>query len=114
MLRRAFVLVFFVPFVIAGGALAQQVAARSPQASAPQVGGFFISGRGWGHGVGLSQWGAYGFAQRGTGYERILAHYYRGTILARAPVARVRVLLDDGRRSVAIKSAAPFRVRDAM
>ena len=40
---------------------------RRPAAS------FFISGRGWGHGVGMSQWGAYGFAQRGTAYDRILA-----------------------------------------
>jgi len=113
MLRRALVLVVFVPFLATGGALAQQLAPRSPQAAAPTPGAFFISGRGWGHGVGLSQWGAYGFAQRGTGYERILAHYYRGTVLARAPIARVRVLLADGRKSVALKSAAPFRVRDA-
>ena len=34
-------------------------------------------------------------------------------MLARAPIARVRVLLADGRKAVAIKSAAPFRVRDA-
>jgi stage II sporulation protein D len=113
MLRRALVFVFVVPFLLTGGALAQQVAGRAPQAAAPKPGAFFISGRGWGHGVGLSQWGAYGFAQRGTGYERILAHYYRGTTLGRAPVARVRVLLADGKKSVAIKSGAPFRVRDA-
>src|ERR687891_2983769 len=63
---------------------------------------FFVSGRGWGHGVGMSQWGAYGFAQRGTSYDRILAHYYRGTILGRAPVARVRVLLGEGKKAVAV------------
>jgi stage II sporulation protein D len=114
MSRWALVLVSFVPFLVTGGALAQQLDRRAPQAAAPpQNAAFFVSGRGWGHGVGLSQWGAYGFAQRGTTYERILAHYYRGTVLGRAPIARVRVLLADARKSVAIKSATPFRVRDA-
>ena len=42
---------------------------------------FVVTGRGWGHGVGMSQWGAYGFASRGWTYDRILAHYYRGTTM---------------------------------
>ena len=52
-----------------------------------------VSGAGFGHGIGMSQYGAYGFAQNGVGYERILKHYYRGTRLGRAPSAPVRVLL---------------------
>jgi len=36
------------------------------------------SGRGFGHGVGMSQWGAYGLALRGHGHDRILRHFYRG------------------------------------
>ena len=43
---------------------------------------FLIEGRGWGHGVGMSQWGAEGFAIHGWGYREILAHYYPGTALA--------------------------------
>src|SRR5918912_2062253 len=113
MLRRVLVFVFSVPLVAAGGAIAQQLRARPTQAAPPQNAAFFISGRGWGHGVGLSQWGAYGYAQRGTPYDRIVLHYYRGTVLGRAPVARVRVLLAEGRKSAAITSAAAFRVRDA-
>jgi stage II sporulation protein D len=35
-------------------------------------------GRGFGHGVGMSQWGAYGLAQRGRSHEEILRHFYRG------------------------------------
>ena len=54
---------------------------------------FVISGRGWGHGVGMAQWGAYGFAKQGATYDEILAHYYRGTTLGPAGVSRVRVLL---------------------
>lgn len=41
--------------------------------------GWLFSGRGWGHGVGLCQVGAYGMAVRGHGYRDILAHYYTGT-----------------------------------
>src|SRR5688500_18082239 len=53
-----------------------------------------VDGRGWGHGVGLSQYGAYGFALReARDHEFILRHFYPGTELGRAPRARVRVLL---------------------
>jgi stage II sporulation protein D len=74
---------------------------------------FFISGRGWGHGIGMSQWGAYGFAQRGTTYDKILAHYYRGTTLGKAPIARIRVLLGEGLKSLTVTSESPFSVKDA-
>jgi stage II sporulation protein D len=39
---------------------------------------FYISGRGWGHGVGMCQWGARGRAEAGQNYSRILAAYYKG------------------------------------
>lgn len=42
-------------------------------------------GRGFGHGVGMSQWGAHGLAQRGQSYDQILRHYYRGTELRPYP-----------------------------
>jgi stage II sporulation protein D len=38
-------------------------------------------GRGFGHGVGMSQWGALAMAQRGDTFATILRHYYRGTAL---------------------------------
>jgi len=41
-----------------------------------------FAGKGWGHGVGLCQVGAYGMAVRGAGYREILAHYYRGAELS--------------------------------
>ena len=41
-----------------------------------------VSGRGFGHGVGLCQQGARGYAERGWSAEDILAHYYPGAILA--------------------------------
>jgi stage II sporulation protein D len=47
-----------------------------------QNGAVRFEGRGWGHGVGLSQFGAKGMAERGYTYARILEHYYPGTTLA--------------------------------
>jgi len=41
-------------------------------------------GKGWGHGVGLCQVGAFGMAQSGSTYEQILKHYYTGIALERA------------------------------
>ena len=37
-----------------------------------------VRGQGYGHGVGMSQWGAHGLAQRGADFRSILRHYYRG------------------------------------
>ena len=45
--------------------------------------GLRFEGRGWGHGLGMSQWGAYNLAKQGVNYLQILGHYYRGTSLAK-------------------------------
>ncbi len=45
--------------------------------------GFTFTGRGWGHGVGLCQVGAYGLARAGWSYDRILKHYYTGIELTK-------------------------------
>lgn len=42
-----------------------------------------VIGRGWGHGVGMSQWGAHGLASRGADYLQILTHYYTGVEVSR-------------------------------
>jgi stage II sporulation protein D len=85
--------------------------------AAPPAGGaraFLIEGRGWGHGVGMSQYGAEGFALHGWGFRRILAHYYPGTRLVRYGPRHVRVLLAQDRTHVEIRSRRPFRVTDAL
>ncbi len=57
-----------------------------------------IDGRGWGHGVGMSQYGAYGFAEReGRDHAFILGHYYTGSALGTAPATRMRVRLKRAR-----------------
>ena len=44
---------------------------------------FVFRGRGFGHGVGMSQWGAQGMALGGASAEQILTHYYRGIALTK-------------------------------
>jgi len=74
---------------------------------------FVVSGRGWGHGVGMSQYGAYGMATAGYTHEEILAHYYSGTELGQAATKQVRVLLAEGKPAVTVSSLKPFTALDA-
>lgn len=56
---------------------------------------WMVKGHGFGHGVGLSQYGAYGYAKHGKDYGFILGHYYSGTTIGQVDGVRiVRVLLD--------------------
>ncbi|MDH3530413.1 MAG: hypothetical protein OEQ28_12680, partial [Acidobacteriota bacterium] len=49
-----------------------------------RVTSFSFTGRGWGHGIGMCQYGAYGFAKMGVKYDRILKHYYTDIELVKA------------------------------
>src|SRR5215207_8579287 len=77
-----------------------------------------IRGAGFGHGIGMSQYGAYGYALEGGKYPGILAHYYKGTRLSTAPGQPVRVLLQPvdpyirvrGATSVEARSLKPTRL----
>ncbi|MFZ4665128.1 MAG: SpoIID/LytB domain-containing protein [Prochlorotrichaceae cyanobacterium] len=62
-----------------------QAAGSAGKSTLPNT--FIIQGRGFGHGLGLSQWGAYGLAQQGYNYQQILGHYYRNASLARVQVS---------------------------
>ncbi len=44
-------------------------------------GSFILTGAGYGHGLGMSQWGAYSLAQKKANYLQILGHYYQGVAL---------------------------------
>src|SRR5438105_10735725 len=77
----------------AAGVLAAALAltASVPAAHASDL---VITGAGEGHGVGMSQEGALGYALHGASYRAILAHYYRGTQIGQTPSGvRVRVLV---------------------
>jgi len=89
-------------------------AVTTSSAAPPPATAFVLAGGGWGHGVGMSQWGAYGQAKAGRDYRAILGHYFRGTTLgASAAVPEtVRVLIAEGTGSVSVSSSAPIVVVD--
>jgi len=105
-------------FVLATAATAASAATSPPSApdapatplSAPV---YVLSGGGYGHGVGLNQYGALGQAKANRTYKDILAFYYPGTTMTKAALSTVRVLIADGRPSVKIGSTAAFTVTDA-
>src|ERR1700754_1834375 len=76
--------------VLLAGALATAPSAWAAKTT------FTIKGAGFGHGVGMSQYGAMGYAEHGATAAEILAHYYTGTALGTTdPDKTVRVQLDD-------------------
>lgn len=86
----------------------------SPAYVAPANSGalFLVSGHGWGHGVGMGQWGAEGYALQSYTYQQILSAYYPGTTLGQSSVATLRVLLTDGKKSLTMASDQPISVTD--
>src|SRR3954452_2945489 len=114
MLARSLVIALAAAAMSAGSAAAASVCGTGCVAAPAGSGALFLfSGHGWGHGVGMSQYGAYGYAQHGATYEQILAHYYPGTALGPAPVSTIRVLLADKKKTVKLSSQADFTIRDA-
>ena len=73
--------------------LAVGLVATAPPAAAeevlerPATGVWAVEGRGWGHGRGMSQWGAQGAASLGVGAEQIVSTYYPGTAREVLPAA---------------------------
>jgi stage II sporulation protein D len=63
-----------------------------------------IRGAGFGHGVGMSQYGAYGFARHGYDYRQILTHYYQGTSISKSS-GDIRVILQTGSNSATFTGA---------
>jgi stage II sporulation protein D len=90
-------------------------AAALAASAAPAKTVFFIRGGGWGHGIGMSQWGAYGYAVQGGTYRQILSLYYPGTNVGSSenqnPV--MSVTLASNRTSVTVGSGALFYATDA-
>jgi stage II sporulation protein D len=75
---------------------------------APAASRLVIKGAGFGHGVGMSQYGAYGFAEKGADHAAILRHYYTGTQIGALAggAGHVRVLLKTANRIVFTNGAS--------
>ena len=116
MLRRSLLFVVLAAAVTAGSAAAapRATVCTGTCFAAPAGSGalFLFTGHGWGHGVGMSQYGAYGYAQHGLTFQDILAHYYPGTTLGPAPATTIRVLLADKKKVLTLASEVPFTVLD--
>jgi stage II sporulation protein D len=92
----------FRPVVACSALLACAAAPAAADAATRLV----IRGGGFGHGVGMSQYGALGQAQQGRTYRQILGHYYTSTQIGRLDAnPTVRVLIQSNRRSVAFSGA---------
>jgi stage II sporulation protein D len=76
----------------------------APAAAAKKT--FTIRGAGFGHGVGMSQYGAMGYATHGWNAAQILGHYYTGTVLGTTdPARKLRIRLVEETSSVRISGA---------
>lgn len=75
-------------------------------AAASAATSFVITGGGFGHGIGMSQYGAYGYALHGATYRQILGHYYTGTSIGTVQPRSVRVLLAAGHPQISFASVA--------
>lgn len=94
-----------------GGALGADP--PSAPANPGRSSGYTFYGSGWGHGIGMSQWGAYGLAQDGWSARRILTRFYSGTrvIAPRDRVRRIRIGLTYDRRLIHMTArVAPVRL----
>jgi len=74
---------------------------------------FTLTGHGWGHGIGMSQYGALGYAQHGWGYRQMMAHYFTDTRVAPLGGSVLeRVLLSSG-RAAHFGASSGMTLRDA-
>ena len=98
-----------------GTSLVSALPAQADTSVKAQAGNFTIRGAGFGHGWGMSQYGAYGAARKGLTWKKILAFYYPGTKLKKMSgntVLKVWVTGDsDG--SVRVLPASGLKVLDA-
>lgn len=64
--------------------LPEQLFVMNKRYSGSTVSSYTFTGRGWGHGVGMCQYGAFGLAKMGVKYDEIIKHYYSNVDVARA------------------------------
>jgi len=81
-------------FISATVLLTLAIAGVSAPAAVAATRQFTITGGGYGHGIGLSQYGAQGYALKGYDYDWIIRHYFQGVTVAPTTTKSVKVKLD--------------------
>jgi len=90
----------------------EELARFLPAADRPRPGIVRITGEGWGHGVGMSQWGAKAMSDDGASYREILGHYYNGLQpISRELPEQVRIGLVQDAAEVTIVATGPFELK---
>jgi stage II sporulation protein D len=100
--------------LIATAAMLTTIPAHADSAVSARSASFTIRGAGWGHGWGMSQYGAYGAARKGLSWKQILAFYYRGTRLSQLPNGtKIKVWISaDNDNSLRVLPASGLAVSD--
>ena len=100
--------------LVGAASLTTPTPAAADPSTSPRSGNFYVTGAGFGHGWGMSQYGAYGAARRGLTWQQILAFYYPKTVRQALPstgTIRVWVTADsDG--TLGFKPAAGAKISD--
>ncbi|MFT3901399.1 MAG: SpoIID/LytB domain-containing protein [Gordonia sp. (in: high G+C Gram-positive bacteria)] len=98
------------PVLLVGGVAVAGVAATTVTTIKLTAGeDIRLDGHGLGHGRGMGQWGAFGYAKKGWPADRILRHYYGGTTAGKADKPEVSVILTKI-RGVDVRADAPMKV----
>jgi stage II sporulation protein D len=100
--------------VIAAYAALTMIPAHADPSVSARSASFTIRGAGWGHGWGMSQYGAYGAAREGLSWKQILAFYYRGTRLDKLPSGtKIKVWITaDSDNSLRVLPASGLAISD--
>lgn len=73
-----------------------------------------LTGRGWGHGIGMVQWGAYGKAKRGLSHSEILGAYYGGLTPQQVTLpGTIRILIADGLNRLTVEPIGEASIEPA-
>ena len=109
----------FAPLLVALALIAAGLLGGSPTGPAPAAAAapgadtmVNVVGRAFGHGIGMSQWGAYGYATKTSlTYKQILRHYYNGISFGTTPDRSIRVLLQRAMGAAHVTAATSYTVR---
>lgn len=96
------------------GSIGNATTALADSAVSPKGGEITVIGAGWGHGKGMSQYGAYGAASKGLSYQKIIGFYYPGTTLKSESNQTMRIWISaDNDNAVHLRADSGLIVKDS-